>query len=213
MSFSTVAYSNDRTCVSDCLRVMQATGQITKNTPQAFLEFARREIARPGLINVLLIHSPGGSVNGSMAFGRALRKLGTIVIVARAMDSGPVEAPRRKARRGGGAGESVRFLSGTCASACVYALAGGARRVVPPQSRVAVHRMAGNIGYYDPATREYQHKQIYAGEDELRALTEYIHAMGVSTDLVATAESVPHEHARILSGTDMARLGLAAPRL
>lgn len=212
MSFSTVAYSNDRTCVSDCLRVMQATGQITKNTPQAFLDFARREIARPGLINVLLIHSPGGSVNGSMAFGRALRKLGTIVIVARAMDSGPVGASGRKARRNGKS-DSVRFLSGTCASACVYALAGGARRVVPPQSRVAVHRMAGNIGYYDPATREYQNRQVYAGEEELRALTEYIHAMGVSTELVATAESVPHEHARILSGTDMARLGLAAPRL
>jgi len=211
MAFATVRYGADRSCTTDCLRVMQASGQITKDTPNAFLEFARREINRPGLINVLLLHSPGGSVNASMAFGRALRKLGTVVIVARAMDAGvPVE---RTAARRSTIEDQVRFMSGTCASACVYTLAGGVKRVVPPQSRIAVHRMAGNIGFFDPATREYQNRRIYAGEEELNALTEYIHDMGVSTELVGIAESVPHEHARVLDTRDMSRLRLATPKL
>ncbi|MFM9152903.1 MAG: hypothetical protein ACKOPC_04745, partial [Methylocystis sp.] len=33
------------------------------------------------------------------------------------------------------------MISGRCYSACVYALMGGSRRVIPPESRVGVHRM------------------------------------------------------------------------
>lgn len=212
MAFSTVAYTSDRNCQIDCPRIMQASGQITAKTPQALIDFARREVNRPGLINVLLIHSPGGSVNASIAMGRVLRKLGTIVIVARAMETR--QLPRNAVgRRERGLDDSLRFVSGTCASACVYALAGGAKRVVPPESRIAVHRMAGNIANYDPATREFQEQQIFAGAAELNALTGYIHEMGVNTDLVEIAESIPHEHARILTGREIRALGLAVPSL
>jgi len=212
MTFVTVPYTTDPSCRDDCPRLMQASGQITKATPQAFVDFARREIQKPGLINVLLIHSPGGSVNSSIALGRVLRKLGTVVVVARAMSA--QDLPGRTAGgRQHGLPASLRFVSGTCASACVYALAGGARRVVPPESRVAVHRMAGNIGQIDPATREYRDERVYAGEGELSALTEYIAAMGVSTELVEIAESVPHEDAHILSERDIRRLNLGRPKL
>jgi len=206
MQFASVAYGVERNCGDSCPRLMQANGQITRSTPQAFLEFARSEIQKPGLINVLLIHSPGGSVNASIALGRVLRKLGTVVVVARAVEQG-------RARRGGGLGQNLRFISGTCASACVYALAGGLKRVVPPESKVAVHRMAGNVGQVDPATREYQSLQIYAGDKELSALASYIQQMGVSADLVGIAESIPHEDARVLSQREIARLNLAKPKL
>lgn len=212
MDFTTVAYTADPRCGDNCPRLMQATGQITKETPQAFLEFARRQIQKPGLINVLLIHSPGGSVNASITLGRVLRKLGTVVVVARAMDLGQIP-PRAAGRKQTGLPSNLRFVSGTCASACVYALAGGYKRVVPPESRVAVHRMAGNVGQIDPATREYQSLQIYAGDTELNALTSYIDAMGVSTDLVGLAESVPHEDARILTPREIRLLNLAKPKL
>ena len=215
MVFSTVPYvdgGGGGSCLSDCPRIMQAVGPITTATPKAFLEFARREIGKPGLINILLIHSPGGSVNSSIAFGRILRKLGAVVVVARAMDVGQI--PRATAgRRDQGLSANLRFMSGTCASACVYALAGGAKRVVPPESRIAVHRMAGNIGHFDPATREYENRQVYAGATELDALTSYIHDMGVSTDLVDIAESVPHENALVLTSKEIRKLGLAAPSL
>lgn len=212
MSFSTVPYTSDGSCVEDCPRIMQASGPITTKTPQQFLDFARREISKPGLINVLLIHSPGGSVNSSIAFGRILRKLNTVVVVARAMDAG--ELPRAAAgRREHGFAPNLRFMSGTCASACVYALAGGIKRVVPPESRIAVHRMAGNIGQFDPATREYERRQVYAGETELNALNSYIEDMGVSTDLVDLAESIPHENARVLSTKEIRQLKLAGTKM
>ncbi|HRK24349.1 MAG TPA: hypothetical protein PLQ11_05285 [Beijerinckiaceae bacterium] len=212
MTFSTLSYGSSRQCVDDCPRIMQASGQITASTPQALIDFARREVARPGLINVLLIHSPGGSVNASIAMGRVLRKMGTTVIVARAMDIR--ELPTATiGRREPGVAENLRFVSGTCASACVYALAGGLKRVVPQESRIAVHRMAGNIANFDPATREFQQRQIYAGETELNALTAYIYEMGISTDLVDMAESVPHENARILSNREIRALRLGQPKL
>jgi hypothetical protein len=211
MTFSTIAYASDTRCGDECPRIMQASGQITQATPQALLEFARREIARPGLINVLLIHSPGGSVNASIAMGRILRQLGTVVVVARAMDARELP-PDSRGRRERGLAENLRFVSGTCASACVYALAGGVKRVVPPESRVAVHRMAGNVANYEYATREFRQQQIFAGQGELNALTAYIYEMGVSTDLVDLAESVPHENARILSNGEIRRLRLAVPK-
>lgn len=212
MTFATVPYTTDQVCTDDCPRLMQASGQITRATPQAFVDFARREIQKPGLINVLLVHSPGGSVNASIALGRVLRKLGTVVVVARAMDAR--EMPDRVAgAQQKGLPPSMRFVSGTCASACVYALAGGARRVVPPESRIAVHRMAGNIGQIDPATREYRDERVYAGEGELTALTEYVAQMGVSPELVDLAESVPHEEARVLTDKEIRRFKLGRPKL
>lgn len=212
MTFSTITYSSSRNCGTECPRLMQASGQITKNTPQLFLDFARSEIQKPGLINVLLVHSPGGSVNASITLGKVLRKLGTVVVVARAMEMQHLP-PRVAGRRQAGLQPNMRFVSGTCASACVYALAGGRTRVVPPESKVAVHRMAGNVGQIDPATREYQSLQIYAGDSELQLLNEYIAAMGVSPDLVTLAESVPHEEARILSPREILAFNLGKPRL
>lgn len=210
MQFSTVAYGSNAGCGANCPRIMQASGQISKDTPQAFLDFARQQIQKPGLINVLLINSPGGSVNASITLGRVLRKLGTVVVVAQAMDAAPQPAMTNRSRA---RAQNMRFVSGICASACVYALAGGFKRIVPPESQVAVHRMAGNISQVEPATRELQQRQIYAGTSELSALTEYIDSMGVSIDLVRMAESVPHEEARILSSREISRLNLGKPKL
>lgn len=200
MSFATVAYGAD--CGSECPRFIQANGTITPATPQAFLDFARREIDRPGLMNVVLIHSTGGSVAASLKLGRIFRSLGAAVVVARADGAG---GRARRAADG-------RFVSGTCASACVYVLAGGVKRVVPPESRIAVHRMAGNVQSFDWKTWDYETRRVYAGDAEIATLTDYIRQMGVSTDLVSLAESVPHEHARVLSAREMARLKLAGTK-
>lgn len=62
-----------------------------------------------------------------MEFGRALRRLGMAVIIAR-----PAARP---------ASRNAELVSGRCYSACVYALMGGKRRVIPAQSRVGIHRM------------------------------------------------------------------------
>jgi hypothetical protein len=206
MRFSTTPYGKG--CEPDCPRLIQAVGPITPNTPQAFLDFARDQTRRPGLMNVVLIHSPGGSVNASIRLGRILRQLGAVVIVARAMEN--EGAP---SRRGGARQATARFVSASCTSACVYTLAGGSRRIVPPESRVAVHRMAGNISSFDVLTRDATQQRVYAGPRELATLTAYIQEMGVSADLVSIAEDVPHESARVLTTREMAKLNLASPRL
>ena len=199
MTFTTVPYGP---CSADCPRFIQASGTITSATPEAFLAFARRETDRPGLMNVIFIHSTGGSVAASLRLGRMFRSLGASVIVAR----GEAAGSRGRAATTG------RFVSATCASACVYVLAGGVKRVVPPESRIAVHRMAGSVKSFDWSKWDYETRRVYAGDAEIASLTDYIRQMGVSTELVAMAESIPHEHARVLSTREMARLKLAGSK-
>ncbi|WP_424361256.1 hypothetical protein [Methylocystis parvus] len=62
-----------------------------------------------------------------MELGQAMRRLGMAVVVA-----------RPAAEQGS---QNMALVSGRCYSACVYALMGGKKRVIPPQSRVGIHRM------------------------------------------------------------------------
>ena len=62
----------------------------------------------------------------SMEMGAVLRKAGAEVVVARLAADGD-----------GGAA----VISADCFSACVYALMGASKRVIPVQSHVGIHRM------------------------------------------------------------------------
>ena len=74
---------------------------------------------------IVFFNSRGGNVVASMVFGHILRELRV------AGDRRPVRGRRR-------AGPYV----GECLSACVYAMMGAVRRIAPPGSEVALHRMS-----------------------------------------------------------------------
>ena len=124
--------------MAQCPRVIVADGVIEEDTPEAFVGFLQSVADAPNLRDVVVINSPGGRVVASMRLGAALRKLQAAVIVARFGDeSDDLNSPS----------------GGQCMSACVYALMGGARRVVPPASRLGIHRMSsqesgGGVGRF-----------------------------------------------------------------
>jgi hypothetical protein len=196
MSFR-LAKLEGRSCGGRCPRVIVADGIIEEDTPETFVDFLKSVADAPTLRDVVVLNSPGGRVVASMRLGSALRKLRAAVIVARfGGDNDEVDAP----------------TAGQCMSACVYALMGGARRVVPPASRLGIHRMSsqensGGVGrFFAPPSPSY------ASPDMVDALAGYAAQMGVSPTVIRVAERIPPEEIHIISPNELRRWRLASPK-
>jgi hypothetical protein len=198
MTFRLIDFGDPAKCRSACPQVIAADGEIRSSTPQAFLDFIGSKIASGRLHSIVLINSQGGQVVASMELGRAFRTIGAAVIVARA-------PPGRAVTDGA-------VYSGRCYSACVYALMGAATRVAPPQSKVGIHRMFMFESNRTPDTPAGL-SRVYAAAPLVARLSDYAQAMGVSPELVWTAEKIDPDKIRVLSGTEMRRWKLAAPKL
>jgi hypothetical protein len=198
MSFRLVDFGNPAKCKNACPQVIAADGEITSRTPRAFLNFVGAHIGSGRLHSIVLINSQGGQVVASMELGRAFRTIGAAAIVARAP--------------AGGAVMDGAVFSGRCYSACVYALMGAATRVAPPQSRVGIHRMFMFEANRSPESTSGL-SRVYAAAPLVSRLGEYAQVMGVNPELVWTAETINPDKIRILSGPEMRRWKLAAPKL
>jgi hypothetical protein len=184
-------------CGSKCPEVVVADGVIEESTPQAFVAFAREASLSQKLRSVIFINSPGGNVVASMDLGKAFRRVRVAAIVAgfatRDGRSGPV--------------------AGQCLSACVYALMGAYRRVVPSASRVGLHRMS----IVEPGagqTRGVSNVESGLADPHLVAmLAKYAAGMGVDPALVWRAESLAPGILHILSPQEIARWRLGSSRL
>ncbi len=173
-------------------QVIAAEGQITDATPQVFREFVREHYERPSLHAIVLIDSYGGKVLASMELGKIFRQLGAAVIV--------------------GQPASGAVAGGRCFSACVYALIGGKKRVIPPQSQAGIHRMVAYGGGYDSqfggtATMRLDNGTV-AG-----ALSRYTSSMGVNPGIISLAEHIPPGALHFLSRSEIARWSLAVSQL
>lgn len=187
-------------CGAACPQVIAAEGEIQKNAGEDFIAFLREASQTDRLRNIVFIHSPGGNVVGAMKLGAVFRKAGTAVVVARAEE-------------GQGIGSDAHFLSAQCLSACVYAIMGGKTRVVPPQSKLGVHRTSSfrYVGK-DPAGAEPGYSKIPTPTSLLQALTAYTRRMGVSSEVIAVAQASPADSIRMLSRREVARWRLGKER-
>jgi hypothetical protein len=192
MSFSTATLGGG--CGSNCPQVIVAQGEIVESTPNSFLEFLQ-SYGGSQLHSVVLLDSPGGKVVASMEFGRVLRRVGAAVIVAR-----PTEQTS----------QTGVLLAGRCYSACVYALMGGRKRVIPPQSRVGVHRMYSFENAPDPAGGEPLRRRNYDNGSMRAKLMRYSQKMGVSDNLIGYAERTSPERLHVLSPSEISRWRLGS---
>ena len=123
MTFQLVDTATQSACRGHCPQVIAASGEIVESTPQAFIDFARAASANARVRSILFINSPGGRVTAAMRLGIAFRRVGAAVVVARAQQSADAQG---------------EFSAGRCFSACVYALMGAKKRIIPPQSQVGI---------------------------------------------------------------------------
>ncbi|HYP58131.1 MAG TPA: hypothetical protein VEQ35_07590 [Beijerinckia sp.] len=194
MSFQLVQIGHSTNCGSACPQVISAEGEISNETPDAFLNFMRGNLHSQTRA-IVFIHSPGGKVVASMELGKIFRKLGIAVVVARAQPAAGHNA--------------AHFVGARCFSACVYALMGARKRVIPPESEVGLHRMF-LFAHDGPAGAQQRHQD----DGEMAAMLQrYSRSMGISPSLVATAEHMDPDMVHILSRAEIAKWNLGTPKL
>lgn len=194
MSFRLVSVDSGR-CGAHCPQAIAADGEISDATPGEFIDFVRASARGRNVRSVIFLNSPGGKVVASMELGRIFRKVGAATVVARAVEDGEGHA---------------HLAAGRCFSACVYALMGGRKRVVPDQSLVGIHRMFALEAGADPAGGGGGARRRYDNGDMRSALARYSASMGVSRDLINHAEHIPPDSIHLLSRSEVARWRLGS---
>ena len=197
MTFRLVPLTSPAKCKSRCVEAIAADGEITNSTPDAFVNFLTQTFRNPRARSVVLLNSPGGRVVASMELGLTLRKVGALAIVARAA------YPRAR-------GRSVALTTGECYSACVYALMGGAKRVVPHGSKVGIHRMFTYEWERDSDSATMKRMRVSGSSDLSVQLSNYAASMGVSRQLIATAERINPNSIHVLTPWEIRRWHLAS---
>ena len=181
-------------CGARCPHVIVAEGVIETTTPNDFVDFLKGGADDRRLKRIVFFNSRGGNVVASMVFGHILRELGVAVVVGRFPSDGD-------------AGPIV----GECLSACVYAMMGAVRRVAPPGSEVALHRMSivetEGQGWFGQRT-----KRSFADPPMVAVLARYARRMGVNPALVRAAESLPPDTMHVLSPSEMRRWSFATAK-
>jgi hypothetical protein len=155
--------------VSNCRTFILAQGEIVKETPAEFETLVRRMRADQVADQVsdtdivVFFDSIGGGVQPGVELGELIRRYHLITYVG-----GPYE----ETSLAGASPQTVQLLDhGKCLSACVYAFAGGERRI---------YREPGVIGVH----------QFYGGNDESTAqatmvrLGQYLDQVGVDRRLL-----------------------------
>jgi len=147
--------------------VVQATGTITADTPQAFQKFVKTYDAQ--MTRIIELHSAGGDVMAGMKLGEMIRSAGYSTSIGRSI---PLE---------GGAMEYHAYKDAVCTSACAYAFMGGLSRKYSQKDILALPRLGvkGNsLAGADPQTMS-------------ATLASYIAKMGADPDVLQAAAGAP----------------------
>jgi hypothetical protein len=199
MDFDLVPFGDPSRCGQKCPLVIQATGEITNSTPREFYDFLIKSVRDPRVRSIVFIHSPGGGVEASMRLGRMFRQTKVAAIVARIAPAQP-------------GGPPVTQVPGArCFSACVYALMGAKKRVVPRDSLVGIHRMHYETYERDVDNGGSRATKTYGTREFVATLANYAAQMGVSRELIYTAEKIAPERIHILTPQELRNWRLGAP--
>ncbi len=193
MRFRLLPFGDPAKCGEKCPQVIGAEGEIKNDMPAKFMDFVAANIDDSRVRSIVFLHSPGGAVDASMRLGRMFRKTGVLAIVARIE---PAQA---------GQGPAVNLPGARCFSACVYAFMGAKKRIVPPSSLVGIHRMFFYDDSPDVASGGTTGKRTFGSARFVAQLADYASAMGVSKDLIYTAEKIDPDHVHIVTPSELKR--------
>jgi hypothetical protein len=178
MRFEMVQEGPASDCGAQCRTLISAIGAITKDTPSDFATFTRnRDVAGATLV----LDSSGGSVLGTLALGRSVRRLGINTTVG------------KLTKLPGGAGAVRASLSprADCESMCAYLLLAGKQRFVPPEAQVLVHEIWLGDRREDAAAASYSAEDLVIVQRDIGRLAQYTIEMGGSIDLLETSLRIP----------------------
>jgi hypothetical protein len=213
-------------CEPECPQWIAAQGRIVPGTAKTFQKVVRglKDRKLP-----IFIDSFGGSIKDAYAIGRLIRaKELTVVVTATTFPPcAPGEAACRKTKAktaGERRGLAQPHLS-KCASACVFILAGGTRRLVGPGAAVGVHQGIKIQRMYRVSKRRAYDGSIktsrtLAWEDKRpvdrktnAAMRKYLAEMGIADALMSMIETTPHESIRRLAAWELQATRIATEYL
>ena len=184
-------------CGQHCRVWISAVGYITADTPRDFEAFAKDPSVRGA---VLVLDSDGGSVLGTLALGRAIRRLDIITTVGKT-----VLLP--------GAGNTERRATlapnGNCESMCAFLLLSGSHRYVPPEAQVLVHQIWLGKKRKQALESSYSAEELNIVQRDIGRLAQFTVEMGGGVELLETALRIPPwEPLYRLSADELVRMKL-----
>ncbi|HET7680819.1 MAG TPA: hypothetical protein VFK79_11890 [Xanthobacteraceae bacterium] len=196
MQFELLQEGPATVCGAKCRTFISAVGAITKDTPGDFATFTRNRDVDGA---TLVLDSSGGSVLGTLALGRSVRRLGINTTVG------------RLTKLPGGAGAVRASLSprADCESMCAYLLLAGKQRYVPSEAQVLVHEIWLGDRREDAAAASYSAEDLVIVQRDIGRLAQYTIEMGGSIDLLETSLRIPPwEPMRRLQQSEIRSMGL-----
>lgn len=197
MQFQWVREGPAEKCGNACREWVSAKGGIRPDTAREFEAFARtRDIAG----KVIVIESPGGSVDAGLALGRAFRRLNVTVAVGQTIML-PADASGEQR-----ASYSPKAL---CASMCPFVLLGGVRRHVPPEARIMVHQIWPGFAAADSTAAVYAAQHVAMLLRNTSEIARYTVDMGGEIELFDLSMRIPPwEELRTLTNIEVQRIRL-----
>jgi hypothetical protein len=216
-----VARGEPGACGPGCREWIAAEGFIDPNAEPRLWELLRKignERKPP-----VYFQSNGGSLTAGFQLGRLLRARGFTVGVGRTI---PATCDRRKPadtacdelkHSGRELAAELDTRAGICASACVYAILGGATRDVGAGAKLAVHdtSMPATIRSYDEHGRIVDRPLNLSAEKVRNALAAgqeligtYLKKMGISPDLLTAAHAVSADKLHVLTREQIVAFGI-----
>jgi hypothetical protein len=195
-------------CGRGCDQWIAAEGKIDATAAQRLRRLlAKLQNRRPPIF----FHSPGGSITGSLELGRLIRAQKLEVSVAHTIPRGcdrnkPLDKACEALKRSGQELEAdFDPAISMCNSSCVWVLAGGIARFVPPRVKLGIHE----VGLLDPDKALPRGTSVADVKRVAHArILEYAREMGIDKALPAAAFAVPNESPRFLGRDEVVRYGI-----
>jgi hypothetical protein len=203
------AHGEPDSCGPGCSEWIAAEGKIDADTAS---RLQRLLVHLRGARPPIFFHSPGGSVNGAIALGRLIRAHKMTVSVGHTIplecDDGASgeKSCAAEIRAGDQIESALDHQNFMCNSGCVYALAGGTTRLIPPFAALGIH----DVGLMRSAKqRRVSARAVeYAKAMADGRLRNYMREMGIGEGLLTEAFAIPFSTVKPLRRSDAARFGL-----
>jgi hypothetical protein len=186
-----------RAC-EDCAFI-QATGEITPQTPALFEAFIKQKDFWPKIVR---FNSPGGNLGAGIELGQILRANGVSTEV------GSDEADP-EAAGGTWVVPATKRVPGICASACAYAFMGGIDRQIEPGSKIGLHRFYEENALLAPTAKLFTGADLDEAQKIAAALVFYSIQMGVDPLVISVAAEAGPDDVRWVEAAEGADLKLA----
>jgi hypothetical protein len=213
----------DWLCFGECPKFIIVEGAIVNSS----FNVLREAIEANPQARIIVLGSPGGQLETSIAMGQMIRQKGLDVIVARFEIDNCFDSPGNCK----GATPAGRLEQGFCASACVNIFAGGVKRTLWSGSRLGVHRYMSTrritrvLQRFRTETRKHpdgrveQKRFLMSESKRVKTLNQeqisgydstrnYFESMGVDPDLTDEIVKTPNNSVKWIDFSQAIRLNL-----